>query len=113
MILADTPAGNSFNLEDLIRGKDELIIGRGSEADICLGKGDLDENAKFELRTVSRKHAKLTCTDGIFYLQDDNSANGTRLNGLESKPIDEPIPLKGTENIFLGGYQIAFTAYEQ
>ena len=30
---------------------------------------------------ISRKHAKISCRDGVYFLEDLNSTNGTRVNG--------------------------------
>jgi len=48
----------------------ETVIGRSNECDITLGAAHL-----------SRRHAKLTVQDGVLYVKDLGSANGTFLNG--------------------------------
>lgn len=48
------------------------IIGRSNECDISLGTAHL-----------SRRHAKLTVEDGLLFVKDLGSANGTFLNGKQ------------------------------
>lgn len=56
--------------------KDEMMIGRGNDADIVLPE-----------RQVSRYHTKILYRDGRYLLEDLDSKNGTFLNGQ---------PVKGT-----------------
>ncbi len=50
--------------------KDNTLIGRSTDSDLWLG----DDG-------VSRKHARLVRTDGDFFIEDLNSANGTFVQG--------------------------------
>lgn len=50
--------------------KDVNVIGRASECDICLAAAHL-----------SRRHAQLQIIDGMLFVKDLDSANGTFLNG--------------------------------
>ena len=50
--------------------KEETIVGRSNECDITLAAAHL-----------SRRHAKLVIQDGLLYIKDLGSANGTYLNG--------------------------------
>lgn len=54
--------------------KDELLIGRGNDADIVLPE-----------RQVSRYHLKIHYRDGRYFLEDLDSKNGTFLNGQQVK----------------------------
>jgi len=56
--------------------KDRLTIGRSPDCDIILPD-----------RVVSRRHACIERRDGEYYILDDNSKNGTFVNG---KPVTEP-----------------------
>lgn len=56
--------------------KDRLTIGRGPDCDIILPD-----------RVVSRRHACIDRRDGEYFIVDDNSKNGTFVNG---KPVTEP-----------------------
>ncbi len=53
---------------------DEMLIGRGSDADIVLPE-----------RQVSRYHSKILYRDGRYFLEDLDSKNGTFLNGQQVK----------------------------
>lgn len=53
---------------------DEMLIGRGNDADIVLPE-----------RQVSRYHSKILYRDGRYYLEDLDSKNGTFLNGQQVK----------------------------
>lgn len=48
----------------------ELLIGRGSECHIT-----------FDSQTISRQHARVFAADGVVYLEDMESQNGTFVNG--------------------------------
>ncbi len=50
--------------------QDEVIIGRSSRAHLLLPD-----------RALSREHARLTCRDGVWYVEDLGSRNGTTCNG--------------------------------
>lgn len=50
---------------------DEILIGRGSEADIAIDDP-----------SMSRRHAMIVRRGGRFYLRDLGSANGTYLDGV-------------------------------
>lgn len=61
--------GRRWTLND-----DEMVIGRGTDADIVLPE-----------RQVSRYHLKIIFRDGRYYLEDLDSKNGTFLNGQQVK----------------------------
>jgi len=48
---------------------------------------------------VSRNHAKITCVEGVYRIEDLNSTNGTLLNG---RKILSPVKLKDGDLISLG-----------
>jgi hypothetical protein len=52
-------------------GHDELIVGRHLSCDVVLSRGG-----------VSRRHARLIFRDGTWVLQDLESTNGTKVNGV-------------------------------
>jgi diguanylate cyclase (GGDEF)-like protein len=64
----DADIGKRFELD-----KEELILGRGSDVDIIIDRD-----------SVSRRHAKIICTDGSYAVIDLGSTNGTYVN-------DEPV----------------------
>jgi sigma-B regulation protein RsbU (phosphoserine phosphatase) len=63
----------------------QAILGRHPECDIVL-----------ESAAVSRQHAKITQSEGRFYLEDLNSRNGTYVNG---KLLTQPYMLKENDAI--------------
>ncbi|MBS2000831.1 MAG: FHA domain-containing protein [Cyanobacteria bacterium SZAS LIN-5] len=73
----------------------DTFIGRSKENDISL-IGDL---------SLSRRHAAVTCVDGVYYLRDLRSSNGTLLNG---KAVDGIVALKPDDEIFLGRSRFLF-----
>lgn len=46
----------------------------------CIGSKE-DMDIVINENTVSRLHARIDCSEGIYYLEDMNSRNGTRING--------------------------------
>lgn len=63
--------------------KSSNLVGRSSESDISLAAAHL-----------SRRHAELSVIDGVLYVRDLGSANGTYLNG---KPVTEARVKRGDE----------------
>jgi pSer/pThr/pTyr-binding forkhead associated (FHA) protein len=68
-----------------LRG-DEAVIGKAADADIRIDGDDY----------VSRRHARLVRSDGMLYVEDLQSANGTFLK------IRRPIPLAAGDEIQIG-----------
>jgi pSer/pThr/pTyr-binding forkhead associated (FHA) protein len=68
-------------IEEFALEKDQIVIGRAKENDIVI-----DNIA------VSRKHAQITRKEeGMYYLQDLNSSNGTFLNGAQIDASDHAL----------------------
>src|SRR4051794_39727992 len=65
IVIAGTQVG------EMIRLKQTTIIGRGVEADVRL----IEEK-------MSRKHCRLVVENGLTYVEDLGSSNGTYVNGL-------------------------------
>lgn len=59
----------------------ETIIGR-KDFENCMRENIISRN---QFGWVSRRHAKITCEGGIFFVEDMGSLNGTLLNGEEIK----------------------------
>ncbi len=81
------PGGRVITLE----AGDRLLIGRGRDsplADLC------SDN-------ISRRHAFVGVRDGGVYVADENSVNGTYLNGSRLEPMRE-YPVTGHAVIELG-----------
>ncbi len=58
---------------------DEIMIGRSSECDIVIP----------EDKAIGRKHCMIVRMDGRYYLRDNNSSNGTVLNGQKVTGVVE------------------------
>jgi len=68
-------------IEEFALEKDQIVIGRAKENDIVI-----DNIA------VSRKHAQITRKEeGMYYLRDLNSSNGTFLNGAQIDASDHAL----------------------
>ena len=70
-------------------------------SDTVLGRENVD--VKIADREVSRRHAIVRRADGGFELEDLNSTNGTRLNGVDVKT---PVPLRDGDVIVIGESRI-------
>jgi pSer/pThr/pTyr-binding forkhead associated (FHA) protein len=68
MISAPAPGAEFSIAKPLVR------IGRLEELDLCISH-----------RSISREHARVVSRDGIFEIEDHNSANGVRVNGSALK----------------------------
>lgn len=81
------PPGLLISLE-VIAGPDKGLKARITETTTTLGRKDAD--VKFNDPTVSGKHANLEFVGGKLFLTDNNSTNGTKVNGdpVESSPVD-------------------------
>ncbi|MGM0596095.1 MAG: ATPase, T2SS/T4P/T4SS family [Myxococcota bacterium] len=67
-----------------------ISIGRGKNNDIVLHKGN-----------VSKHHARFIIKNGEFIIQDDNSTNGTYVNGAK---IQAPKAITSSDKIFIGDF---------
>ena len=79
---------------ELLEGGDRLTLGRTSAADITI-RSD----------SISREHCVFICEDGIWYLEDSGSANGTRVN---SEKIDQRVTLQERDIIKIGKARLTF-----
>ena len=55
--------------------------------------------------TISRRHARITHADGRFFIEDLNSSNGTRVNGMEVAPF-KPQAIRDGDTVQLGGSEV-------
>lgn len=76
-----------------------ISIGRVDKNDVCLA----DE-------TVSKFHAYVKETQGVYALQDARSRNGTTLDGVTvpGRGLGDPLTLKSGQSIRFGGVDGAF-----
>jgi len=82
---------------DLIKNK--CVIGRDPNSDIVIG--DIE---------VSKKHLTITRKGNVFQVEDQNSTNGTFLNG---KKLKKPTAIKNGDLISLGKNQVLEFVYEK
>ncbi len=75
----------------LVHEKQKVTIGRGDDSDVNLNNV-----------AVSRQHATLELRNGIHYLTDLESVNGTQVNGLRLKGS---IPVTETDRIEIGKFR--------
>lgn len=87
MISAPAP-GAEFSI-----GKPTVRIGRLEELDLCISH-----------RSISREHARVLQRDGVFEVEDLNSANGVRVNGSGTKKA----ALKSGDVVELGQVRFRF-----
>jgi MoxR-like ATPase len=64
-ILGGPDAGRTYEV-----GSGRLIVGRGEECDVRINEG-----------SISRHHAALECLDGVWFVEDLESANGVFIKG--------------------------------
>lgn len=85
------------------KSRDTDMVGQQiavSHVPFRLGRQNAD--ATFDQdRNVSRQHAEITFVDGVFYLQDLNSAHGTFVDSTKLAP-NETVPLSSGMRIVLG-----------
>ncbi len=73
-----------------------LLAGLDKPA-LSIGKKKGEVDLVLEEASVSRMHARITNTDGNFYLEDLNSTNGTFRNGLQMQPYEKKKLEEGDE----------------
>ncbi len=91
-----------------------LLVLRGAAADIgthlvvsdTVTFGRDPEQILLRDPEVSRRHASVEPADGLYWLRDLGSTNGTGLNG---SPVTEPELLRDGDRIRIGGTVIKFT----
>lgn len=71
-----------------------------------IGRND-DRDVKFDEDTVSGKHCVIEARDGNFYVRDDGSRNGTKVNG---EVLDEERQLHSGDKLRLGQVEIEFAS---
>lgn len=59
--------------------KNEFLLGKGSQCDFII----------YDNPTISRQHAKISCINGKYYLEDLNSLNHTKVNNIKIDQITE------------------------
>jgi pSer/pThr/pTyr-binding forkhead associated (FHA) protein len=88
VVISDQGMGEVFPLE-----KVQVELGRDSSNDVCLSD-----------KSVSRVHACISQINGIYFLEDRKSTNGTLLNGVEIHKQ----ALKSGDEITIGKFLLRF-----
>jgi hypothetical protein len=78
------------------QGRPPLELGRAKEADVVLHDPE-----------VSRRHARFESREGVVYVEDLGSSNGTFLNG---RRVHEAIEVRRGDEIDVGTTRIAVTS---
>lgn len=73
-------------------GPEGLVLGRATDADVVLEGGN-----------VSRRHATLRIDGDVVVCTDENSAHGTKVNGL---PLKAPLRLTHGDQITVGDHTL-------
>lgn len=102
---APTPAGQAsltlkrggVETEEVFTFGSPAVIGR---FDPAVGPVEVDLGVLDEGRYVSRKHAKITCEDGVWRVHDLGSSNGTYLLRSDFERVDEAELTDGSELAF-------------
>lgn len=84
----------------------EILIGREDPVNGIFPEIDLTDHGGDE-GGVSRRHARIMYQDGQFALEDLNSANGTRVNGVRV-PFGERTLISNGDEIRLGRVSLVF-----
>ncbi|MGO1579975.1 MAG: FHA domain-containing protein [Peptoniphilaceae bacterium] len=84
----------SFKMQESYILGDSITIGRSSKCDI-----------KIKDKFVSKVHLRIYQEDGLYFLEDLDSANGTFLNGEE---VNDIIELRNGDKIGVGLIQFMF-----
>jgi pSer/pThr/pTyr-binding forkhead associated (FHA) protein len=83
--------------EDVFAFTPPTVIGR---FDLAVGPVDVDLGVLDEGRYVSRKHAKITCENGVWKIHDLGSSNGTYVLRDDFERVDEAELQDGSEIAF-------------
>ncbi|MCU0961761.1 MAG: SpoIIE family protein phosphatase [Pirellulaceae bacterium] len=83
-------SGNPKSIHPItLRGEqEEFVVGRHPECSLVI-----------DAASISRRHARLTCLDGEYFVQDLQSRNSTYLNGVRVDPEGGPQPLKDQDKL--------------
>ncbi|MGB1286235.1 MAG: FHA domain-containing protein, partial [Aggregatilineales bacterium] len=86
--------------------KDKITVGRDMQKDGSVDF-DLNEFGAYHFG-VSRHHANLNMIDSLIYLEDNNSTNGTRINGFQLTPHQQ-YRLRDGDELEFGRLRIKIT----
>jgi pSer/pThr/pTyr-binding forkhead associated (FHA) protein/Mg-chelatase subunit ChlD len=109
---AATPRQPEAHLEDL-----SAVLGQGTpliaiaKARTTIGR-DARNDIAIPKPTISSFHATIECKNMVFYLEDQRSTNGTRLNDRKLA-ANMPVRLKGGDRITLAAFAFKFVLPDQ
>ncbi|BBO91082.1 FHA domain-containing protein [Desulfosarcina ovata] len=98
-----------WELQDL--GPDSIAVYRFDKARVTVGR-DGKNDLLLATATVSNLHATIEYRDGAFYLEDQRSTNGTRLNDHQV-PANTPLRLKSGDRINFANLTFQFIRLDQ
>ena len=80
---------------DIVLNGEAFVIGRATRTGESTGA-----NYEFsaEITPISRIHAQIQYTDGVYYIQDLGSSNGTFVNGTKLE-ANKPYPIEDGDKI--------------
>lgn len=92
-ILSDKMHGTSYVLTN-----DSYTVGRSDTADICIPEP-----------TISGHHCTfIKDEEGNYFLKDEGSTNGTRINGEKLEETDDPVKLNNGDLLQFGNIEVLF-----
>lgn len=92
--LIDTGPDNDWIAGQIFPVRPVSFLGRAPESNIVISHP-----------AASARHARLSCANGAWWLEDLNSKNGTTLNGLS---LSKPVTLTDGDVIGIGPVQLQF-----
>ena len=93
VLSSDDPQGRTFEYE-FDSDRAQILVGRRGGVDVLLPDA-----------RVSLLHARIERKAGAYFLIDDGSTNGTRLNGIRL-PIGQRLRLASGDRLMMGGFTL-------
>ena len=101
-----------WQLRELDEAGRELVkVHDFNKARVTIGR-DVKNDLQIPQPTVSNLHAAIEFKEGAFYLDDQRSTNGTRLNDRQVSP-NQPVRLKSGDRIQFANYPFKFVRLDQ
>lgn len=101
-----------WQLRELDQGRQESVkVHDFNKARVTIGR-DVKNDLQIPQPTVSNLHAAIEYKEGAFYLDDQRSTNGTRLNDRQVSP-NQPVRLKSGDRIQFANFTYKFVRLDQ
>ena len=97
LLTGETDAGRPVS----IKVPGSLLAGKGA----VIGRSPRQATFLVDDKTLSREHARLFGADGVLYIEDLATTNGTRVNGRQI-PSRTPVPLTEGDALELGAVKV-------